>query len=61
MSSNIIVEEYQWIIDGLDEENNMLMILILLQEEEDTVITSEKEKVFFYRDRHVYQSEDIPI
>ena len=42
MSANISLDEYQWIIDGLDDENDMLMILILLQEEEDTVIASEK-------------------
>ena len=61
MSDNISVDEYQWIIDGLDDENDMLMILILLQEEEDTVIASEKETLLFSCNRHVYQSEEILI
>ena len=61
MSDNISVDEYQWIIDGFDDENYMIMILILLQEEEDTVIASEKETLIFSWNRHVYQSEEILI
>ena len=61
MSDNISVDDYQWIIDVLDDENDMLVILILIQEEEDTAIAYETEKFFFYRDRHVYQSKEIPI
>ena len=49
MSDNISVEEYQRIIDGLDDENDMLIILYLLQEEEET---SKKEKSIFSRNQH---------
>ena len=61
MSDNISVEEYQRIIDGLDDENDMLIILYLLQQEEDTAIASEKETLLFSCSRHVYQSEEILI
>ena len=47
MSNNISVEEYQRIIDVLDDENDMIMILILPEEDEDTVIASEREKFLF--------------
>ena len=52
MSDNISVDEYQRIIDGLDNENDMLMILIILLEEEDT---SEEENFVFSRNRHVHR------
>ena len=48
------MDEYQQIIDGLDDKNYILMILILLQEEEDTVIVSEREIFFFSRNWHVH-------
>ena len=52
MSDNISVEEYQRIIDGLDDENDMLIILYLLQEEEET---SKKEKFIFSHNRHIFR------
>ena len=56
MSDNISVEEYQWIVEGLEDKNDILMILILLQEEEEeAVIASEKENFVFSRNWHVYQ------